>query len=172
MEYCKKCGKKLPKIGGLYVFECSGSGENLLCKACSEKKAKEAHIEYERRKKIREATPNNGCCYCGTKESNIFLFDYDKEDWICERCYYVTNFGEEKWKEVLEQKEKQRNEKKYGSIKLFMKERQFERMPLKERYSFDDVISYELIENGNIEKSKGIGGAIVGGALAGVQVHL
>lgn len=139
-----------------------------MCKACSEIKAKEDYIEEERKRKIRDSTPNNGCFNCGTKESNLFFFDYDKENWICDRCYYITNYGEEKWKEILTLKEKQRNEKIYGSIKLFMKEKQFVRIPLIERYSFDDVISYELIENGNIEKSKGIGGAIIGGALAGV----
>lgn len=166
VEHCAKCGKALPKIGSLYIFDCYNSSIGLLCKDCWATHLDELRVEGERKKKIRDETPNNGCCHCGTTEAR-FMFDNDNREWLCEKCYYIIKFGEQKWKEVLEVREKMNNKKKYGRLSLFMKEKQFVCWPWLERHSFDDVISYELIDNGAAERSGSIGGAIVGGAIAG-----
>ena len=166
MDRCVKCNKGLPKIGSMYIFTCYDSTKGLMCENCYQEYMAELRREGERKKKIKDETPNNGCCNCGTKEAS-FLFDDDKREWLCEKCYWITKYGEEKWKELLANREKYSNERQYGKLKLFLKERQFIREPFPDRYSFDDVISYELIENGSVERTGSIGGAIVGGAIAG-----
>lgn len=166
MERCAKCNKGLPKIGSMYIFSCYDSSIGTLCENCWNEHLAQLRIEGERKKKIKDETPNNGCCNCGTKEAN-FIFDDDRKEWLCEKCYYITKYGEEKWKEILANREKYSNEKRYGKLKLFLKEKQFIREPFTERYGFEDVISYELIENGAVERTGSLGGAIVGGAIAG-----
>lgn len=165
MEHCSKCGKALPKIGGMYIFTCYGSGKNVLCEKCHQMEIEELRIEGMRRREIMEATPNNGCCNCGAEEAK--MFDDENRTWWCDKCFYTVKYGEARWNEIVEARERLANEKQYGHIKLFMKERQFVRLPLTERYNFSDVISYEFIDNGNVEKSGSLGSAVVGGVIAG-----
>lgn len=147
----------------MYIFACYNSSKGLMCKNCY---SAELRKENEKWKKIRDETPNNGCYNCGTTEAT-FMFDNNKREWLCEKCYFITNYGEEEWKEILSKREKYSNEKQYGTLKLFLKEKQFVREPFPERYSFEGIISYELIENGSVERSGSIGGAIIGGAIGG-----
>ena len=166
MEHCVKCGKSLPKILGIYFHTCYNLSEGVFCETCYWDKLKNERESAERIAELRKSTPNNGCNNCGS--TNADSFDADNLVWLCEKCFWTTKYGEDKYKEVLDSREKIKNEKVCGSINLFMKERQFQRMITLQKYKFDDVISYQLIENGNVERKGGIGGAIVGGVVAGV----
>ena len=166
MEHCSKCGKAMPKIFGIYWDNHYKEGDKITCEACHLKELAKIGEIINKNTKLRESTPNNGCVNCGSQ--NATYFDVENVSWLCENCYLIAQYGEEKAQEILERKKEANNIKYFGDLKLYIKEREFEIIPRYGKHRVDDVISYELIENGSVETKGGIGGAIIGSAIAGV----
>ena len=145
MEHCSKCGKALPKIFGIYLDTCHKDDNGIICDACNRKKLAKIGEIINKNSKSQNSK--------STKEDDIF---FEKK---------ITIKKDGKKKTI---KTKQCNERNFGKIKIYISERQFEIIPLYQKYKIDDVISYELIENSCVKTKGGIGGAIVGSAIAGV----
>ncbi|HIT41926.1 MAG TPA: SHOCT domain-containing protein [Candidatus Caccovicinus merdipullorum] len=122
---------------------------------------------------------NGICSICGSTNGDKKIAD----GFVCKNCRAKSGLIVLNWKEVTSDRIRKcikATEESENRIKIFLPDRKVEKYlyidyphrlwqipAYRTVFSFDDLVSYEVIENGDTVSKGGLGSAIVGGALFG-----
>ena len=122
---------------------------------------------------------NGICSICGSSNGDKKIAD----GFVCKNCREKSRLIVLNWKEITSDRIRKcikATEESEDRTKIFLPDRKVEKYlyidyphrlwqipAYRTVFSFDDLVSYEIIENGDTVSKGGLGSAIVGGALFG-----